>query len=62
MGIQTEKFKNDLIALVNECGLDISIVYYVLKDVLHLTEREYNKALIKEQQVPAIKSDENKEQ
>lgn len=61
MGIQTEKFKNDLIALVNECGLDISIAYYVLKDVLHLIEREYNKILIKEQQTTAIKSDENKE-
>lgn len=61
MGIQTEKFKNDLIALVNECGLDISIAYYVLKDVLHLIEREYNKTLIKEQQATAIKSDENKE-
>ena len=61
MGIQTEKFKNDLIVLVNNCGLDISTAYYVLKDVLNITEKEYNKALIKEQQAAAIKSDENKE-
>ena len=61
MGLQTEKFKNDLIVLVNNCGLDISTAYYVLKDVLNITEKEYNKALIKEQQAAAIKSDENKE-
>ena len=61
MGIQTEKFKNDLIVLVNNCGLDISTAYYVLKDVLNITEKEYNKTLIKEQQAAAIKSDENKE-
>jgi hypothetical protein len=61
MGIQTEKFKNDLIVLVNNCGLDISTAYYVLKDVLNITEKEYNKTLIKEQQASAIKSDENKE-
>ena len=61
MGLQTEKFKNDLIALVNNCGLDITTAYYVLKDVLNITEKEYNKALIKEQQAAAIKSDENKE-
>lgn len=61
MGIQTEKFKNDLITLVNNCGLDITIAYYVLKDVLNITEKEYNKSLIREQQAAAIKSDENKE-
>lgn len=61
MGIQTEKFKNDLIALVNNCGLDITTAYYVLKDVLNITEKEYNKFLIREQQAAAIKSDENKE-
>ena len=61
MGIQTEKFKNDLIILVNNCGLDISTAYYVLKDVLNITEKEYNKSLIKEQQVAVVKSDENKE-
>lgn len=61
MGLQTEKFKNDLIVLVNNCGLDISTAYYVLKDVLNITEKEYNKTLIKEQQAAAVKSDENKE-
>ena len=61
MGLQTEKFKNDLIALVNNCGLDIANAYYVLKDVLNITEREYNKALIKEQQAATTKSNENKE-
>lgn len=61
MGLQTEKFKNDLIALVNNCGLDIATAYYVLKDVLNITEREYNKALIKEQQAATTKSNENKE-
>lgn len=61
MGIQTEKFKNDLIILVNNCGLDISTAYYVLKDVLNITEKEYNKSLIKEQQAAVVKSDENKE-
>ena len=61
MGLQTEKFKNDLIALVNNCGLDIATAYYVLKDVLNITEREYNKALIKEQQAATTKANENKE-
>ncbi len=61
MGIQTEKFKNELIMLVNNCGLDIATAYYVLKDVLHITEKEYNKTLIKEQQAAAIEFDENKE-
>ena len=61
MGLQTEKFKNDLIALVNKCGIDIANAYYVLKDVLNITEREYNKALIKEQQAATTKSNENKE-
>lgn len=50
MGIQTEKFKNDLIVLINNCGLDLAMVYYVLKDILNLTEKEYNKSLIKEKQ------------
>lgn len=50
MGIQTEKFKNDLIVLINGCGLDLATAYYVLKDVLNLTEKEYNKSLIKEKQ------------
>ena len=61
MGIQTEKFKNDLIALVNNCGLDIATAYYVLKDILNITEKEYNKSLIREQQTAAIKSNEEKE-
>ena len=50
MGIQVEKFKNDLIMLVNNCQLDIAIAYYVLKDVLNITEKEYSRYLAKEQQ------------
>lgn len=58
MGIQTEKFRDDLIALINNCNLDISTAYYVLKDVFNITEKEYIKSLNKEQQAAATKSNE----
>jgi hypothetical protein len=58
MGLQTEKFRNDLIALVNNCELGISTAYYVLKDVLNMTEKEYNRTLLKEQQEAVEKTEE----
>ena len=45
MGVQAEKFKNSLVALVNKCELDIATAYYILKDVLNITEKEYYKQL-----------------
>ena len=50
MGIKIEKFKNDLIFLINNCELDLGIVYYVLKDVFNIVEKEYIKLLTKEEQ------------
>jgi hypothetical protein len=61
MGIKTEQFKSELISLINHCDLDISVVYYVLKDVLNITEKEYNRMLAYEQQKTTAET-EKKEQ
>ena len=50
MGIKIEKFKNDLIFLINNCELYLCIVYYILKDVFNIVEKEYIKLLTKEEQ------------
>ena len=61
MGLQAEKFRSNLIALINDCELDLTMAYYILKDVLNITEKEYNKLLIKEQQAIVEKIKEQEE-
>jgi GTP1/Obg family GTP-binding protein len=44
-----EIYRNNLIDLTNNCGLTIGTAYYVFKDVLKDLEKEYIKAIEKEQ-------------
>ena len=44
-----ETYRKNLIDLTNNCGLTIGTAYYVFKDVLKDLEKEYIKAIEREQ-------------
>lgn len=43
--LQSYKFHQDLINLVNSSGIDVATAYFIIKDVLREVEGEYNKVI-----------------
>lgn len=48
INIKTEKLRNSLYAIVNDCQLPIANVYFVYKDVFKDLEELYNDVINKE--------------
>ena len=53
MNLQIEVFHEQLIKLINECGLPIGAAYYVVKDCLNDLSVVYNKVILEENQESA---------
>lgn len=43
INLQIIEFRQRIYQLINSCGLDAGIVYYIIKDIFNETERQYNK-------------------
>lgn len=58
-----ETFKQTLLQYIQHCGLDVGIIYFVMKDIFKVVEDRYYSELHKEaiEQAEAQKQAENKE-
>lgn len=65
MNLQIESIKSNLIDIINNSGLPIGVIHYMLKDISREVATEYNKTLLTEQQQKEQKlnneNEENKE-
>ena len=44
MDLRADNFKNQLLMLVNNCGLNISTAYYIVKDMCNTLEKGFEDA------------------
>lgn len=61
--IQIVEFRQRINQLINSCGLDAGIVYYIMKDIFNEVEKQYNKISQQEynQYIQQIQTNELKE-
>ena len=50
MNLRIEKVKNQIINTVNDSGLPIGVIHYILKDLSKDVANEYHRILLLEQQ------------
>lgn len=50
MNLQIESTKSNLINLINNSGLPIGVIHYIIKDIAREVAAEYGRALSLEQQ------------
>lgn len=43
INLQIIEFRQRINQLINSCGLDAGIVYYIMKDIFNEIEKQYNK-------------------
>ena len=50
MDLRADNFKNQLLMLVNNCNLDISTAYFIVKDMCNTLEKGFDKAAAEQYQ------------
>ena len=55
--LSIKQFYEQLLQLVNSCGLPVGTAYFVLKDVLNEVEKVYNNCLYKESHEDNVKEE-----
>ena len=61
--LQIVEFRQRINQLINSCGLDAGIVYYIMKDIFNEVEKQYQKISHQEynQYIQQIQNNESKE-
>lgn len=63
INLQIVQFHQQINQLINTCGLDAGIVYYIMKDIFNEVEKQYQKISHQEynQYIQQIQNNESKE-
>ena len=61
MNLQGYTLKQDLINLVNNSGLPLILIHYILKDVTNLAEQELNKQINLENEAKLVQEQQKQE-
>ena len=61
--LQIVEFRQQINQVINSCGLDAGIVYYIMKDIFNEVEKQYQKISNQEynQYIQQIQNNESKE-
>lgn len=61
--LQIVEFRQQINQVINSCGLDAGIVYYIMKDIFNEVEKQYQKISHQEynQYIQQIQNNESKE-